>query len=528
MRAVLLLVLLAGNFCLNGYSQLYFPNEQFYTNEIDRYFLKDSSNKAFFNSHLSIRPILDKRTNSDSIYHKDSKQYYWITQKIFNENFLIFKGEDFWVAVDPVLDIVGGSDFSADSLDLLYWNTRGLRVQGKFFDNVAFSTVIYENQALVPQYVSEYVDAAGEFRPSGINYKQENAVIPGYARTKPFKTNGYDFAFAEGQISIVPNKNFNLQFGNGNQFIGNGYRSLLLSDFTTNYPFAKFEGNFWNGRIQYNAIYAIHQNLYRLPAFSSVESTYERKIGTYHYLDFAITPNIQVGLFEGALWRRTDSLGSHEPNWLFLNPIPFLNAGIMAKEKMGYNHILGMNYSFTFSNNRIYGQLALDQKQLLAIQFGYKSYDIFTPKLDVQLEMNVVPTGFYMSNEKRYNYSNNNLPLAHPLTSSFLEGILRLHYEFREAFINNKTNFYAQQFNDTLTDGTDIINGEIGKLAFDQEMRIVLINQVEIGYRFNKNYNLQAVLGWMYRNEQSPGKREITNYIYFGVRTRLRNKTLDF
>ena len=54
------------------------------------------------------------------------------------------------------------------------------------------------------------------------------------------------------------------------------------------------------------------------------------------------------------------------------------------------------------------------------------------------------------------------------------------------------------------------------------------INHFEIGYRFNKNYNLQAVAGWMYRGNHQPGQLNETNYIYFGLRTRLRNKTLDF
>ena len=239
MRALLIIILVVGNLGSLGYGQLYFPNESFYNNEIDRNFIQNSDQKTFFSSHLSLRPILDKRSNGEDIYAKETKQYYWITQKLFKENFLIFQGDDFWCAVDPILDLEGGTDLSGDSLDFLYWNTRGIRVQGRFYDNVAFSTVIYENQALLPAYVMNYIDTHGELRPSFNGYVQQNAVVPGYARTKPFKTTGYDFAFGEGQVSIVPNEHFNIHFGNGNQFIGNGYRSLLLSDFTPNYPFCQ-------------------------------------------------------------------------------------------------------------------------------------------------------------------------------------------------------------------------------------------------------------------------------------------------
>ena len=528
MRAILIIILVVGNFGLSGYGQLYFPNESFYTNEIDRNFLQDSVGKTFFRSHLSMRPVLDTRTNSEAIYFKDMKQYYWITQKIFKENFLIFRGEDFWCAVDPILDLEGGTDLSADSLDFLYWNTRGLRVQGKFFDKVAFSTVIYENQAMLPQYVMNFIDAHGELRPTGGNYQQTNAVMPGYARTKAFKNTGYDFAFGEGQVSIVPNENFNIHFGNGNHFIGNGYRSLLLSDFAPNYPFAKFEGNFWKGRIQYNAIYAIHQNLYRMPFFESVEATFERKIGTYHYLDFAITPNIQLGIFEGAHWKRSDSLGSVAPNWLFLNPLIGVNAAAMNNNDSTYNHILGMNFSWTFFNYRLYAQAILDNG-FGGLQLGIKAMDLFTPKLDVQVEFNQVHSKTYLAEDKRYNYSHNNLPLAHPLTSSFDEIVFNLNYEVKEFFFSNRFVYSSRNLIDTNNRDINIVFDDMNDLGFSiAQTRKTLINNLEIGYRFNKRYNLQAVVGWFFRNGSGPGPDTHTNYIYAGIRTRLRNKTLDF
>lgn len=527
MRVLICTLIFTGFFAFTGKAQFYFPNEQYYTGEIDRFFLKDSA-KNYTNSHLSIRPILDKRTNCDSIYYKNSKHYYWITQKIFKENFLIFKGEDFWCSVDPVIDLEGGADFAADSLDLLYWNTRGLRVQAKFLGKISFSTLFYENQALLPQYVSNFVDAHGEYRVSGNTYTQENAVIPGYARTKPFKTTGYDFAFAEGNVSIVPNKWVNFQFGNGNQFIGNGSRSLLLSDFTVNYPFAKVETNLWNGRIQYNAIYAVHQNLYRIPFFESVEASFERKIGTYHYLDVAITPNFQVGLFEGAVWKRTDSLGTHTPNWLFLNPVPFVNGAVMAKQTAGYNAVFGMNLTYTFLNSRAYGQIVLDQGKFGGAQLGLKSYNLFVPNLDLQVEFNHSPLKTYLAEDKRYNYSHYNLPLAHPLTSGFNESILALSYQYKGFFVTNRTTFYNQKYNDSLPSGIDILNDQLNTSMGANTERNVLLNNLEIGYRFNKNYNLQAVIGWQYRQEQTPGNRDLTSYVYGGIRTRIRNKTLDF
>jgi len=528
MRGLLVILFTVGIFYQNGIAQLYFPNEQYYNSEIERFFYRDSSSQSFFNSHQSLKPILDSRTNSDSIYYKNTKHYYWITQKLFKENFLVFEGKNYWCAVDPIVDLEIGTDFSADSLSRLFWNTRGIRVQAKFLDKVAFSTSVYENQALVPTYISDYVDMHGEFRPSGSSYKQENAVIPGYARTKPFKTTGYDFAFAEGQVSIVPNKWINFQFGNGNQFIGNGYRSLLLSDFSVNYPFGKIETNLWDGRIQYNAIYAIHQNLYRLKEFNSVESTFERKIGTYHYLDFAITKNLQIGLFEGALWRRSDSTGTHDPNWLFINPLPFVNGAFMGDKGTGYNAIFGLNYSYSFLRNRLYGQFVLDNGRVDGMQIGMKSLDLLIEGLDVQVELNAVKNFTYLADDKRYNYSHYNLPLAHPLSSGFTELMGKLSYEKKGFFVTNKISYYHLDQNDTSLAGVNISMDDLASLQNISAPIKTFTNHFELGYRFNKNYNLQVVTGWMYRGRHLPGQLDETNYIYVGVRTRLRNKTLDF
>lgn len=345
-QLTIFLFLLACLHISSAFGQLYLPLNAYYQNEVERQFLTDSAS-TLSNAHLSMKPILDKRTNAENIYQSQGKHYYWITQKIFKENFIVFEGADFWCSIDPILDLELGSDFSADSLERLYWNTRGIRIQGKFFDQVGFSTVIYENQAILPLYQRTYADDHGEFFPNSIltQYQQNNAIIPGYARTKPFKTNGYDFGFAEGYVHYSPSKHFNIQLGNGNHFIGNGYRSLLLSDFTTNYPFLKLETNLWEDRIQYNTIYALHQNPYRLVLYTTPEATYERKIGTYHYLDFAISKNLQIGLFEGNQWRLVDSLGSHQPNYLFLNPVPFVSSLIKQNDSTGFSSIMGINLS---------------------------------------------------------------------------------------------------------------------------------------------------------------------------------------
>lgn len=474
---------------------------------------------------------MDKRTSTNKLYQSDGKFYYWITQKLFKENFLIFEGKDFWCSVDPIVDLEFGSDLSLDSLERMYWNTRGLRVQAKFFNKVGFTSTFHENQAVVPFYQSSYFEDHGEFFPgsTGTSYIQTNAVIPGYARTKPFKQkNGYDFGNAQGTVSYVPNANLNFQIGNGNQFIGNGYRSLLLSSYAVNYPFGKIEANLLNGRIQYNAIYAIHQNLYRLGTYTTPEATFERKIGTYHYLDFAVNENLQIGLFEGSHFKRSDSLGTTQPDFLFANPILGVNTLVNGFENEGFYSILGINTSFSFGGNRIYGQVVIDKSKIAGTQLGIKAYNLIFPNLDFSAEYNYVQLNTYLSTEKRYNYSHYNLPLAHPLVAGFNELTLNLYYQHKRFFVQNRFTYSKRIKNDSIKIGNNILEPSRdvpNELNYNQ---FVVYNRFEIGYRFNKNYNLEAVFGHSYRNETQPTQNPITNYTYIGIRTRLKNKTLDF
>lgn len=516
---------------LSGRGQLYLPIEDFYTGEVYRLTLNDTlKSTSYFKNHLSLKPILDKRTDLKQITHTDENYYYWITQKLFKEHFLVLEGEDFWCAIDPILDLEFGTDFSADSLERLSWNSRGIRIQAKFLEKFAFTTSFYETQVYLPGYINSYTNAHGEFQlnGAGTTYKQYNAVIPGFSRTKPFKVNGYDFSMAEGQLSIVPNAFFNMQFGNGNQFIGAGERSLLLSDFSTNYPFAKFETNLLNGRIQYNVIYALHQNLYRIPFNTTPEATYERKIGTYHYLDFAVSKKFQIGLFEGNQWRRSDSTGTHQPDFNFLNPVIGANSTLKGFENDGYKSILGINLSYMLKAMNLYGQLVFSSTKFGGYQVGFKYYNLLVNGLDFSGEYNHMTLNAYLADDKRYNYSHYNLPLAHPLTAGFDELIFKLSYQSAHFFIQNKFIYAAQTKNDSTPIGNAILASKNSNPISGNYQQHRVYNNFEVGYRFNKNYNLQCVVGHVYRNEDMLSHNPLTNYTYIGLRTRLRNKNFNF
>jgi len=93
----------------------------------------------------------------------------------------------------------------------------------------------------------------------------------------------------------------NFQFGNGKLFIGDGYRSVLLSDNSFSFPHLRFTGSFLKGRMQYTVVHAALQNMIRMREFSSPEGLFEKKAASFMYLSFQVNKKLQLGLFEVSL-----------------------------------------------------------------------------------------------------------------------------------------------------------------------------------------------------------------------------------
>lgn len=113
-----------------------------------------------------------------------------------------------------------------------------MHLQGGLGDHINISAVVYESQGRFAQYFNAYAES---IRPDGGN----PAIIPSIGIAKEFRTDSYDYPIATGYVSYTPNKFFNLQFGHGKQFLGDGYRSLLLSDNAIPYPYLQLNITVW-------------------------------------------------------------------------------------------------------------------------------------------------------------------------------------------------------------------------------------------------------------------------------------------
>ncbi len=143
-------------------------------------------------------------TNSVAKYYKmtmdSSKRYSAVGYFLYKRELIELKTAEGNLWITPLFDVSMGKGMTDSSR--ISQNTRGMRVEGTFGKKVFYSTSFYENQAVFTHYFSDYISQRGElyYKPADSSYYTQNAVVPGAARTKPFKTNGYDYAFAFGNI----------------------------------------------------------------------------------------------------------------------------------------------------------------------------------------------------------------------------------------------------------------------------------------------------------------------------------------
>ncbi len=497
--------------------------------------------------HTGFRPLIENElldynrfralhtTAVDTLAQPNRFQRSWFGRKLRKENLFQRQGEDYYIEVNPLFNFEYGRDL-AETQPLTYFkNSRGVLVQGHLAGKVSFSASVLENQMRVPGYIRAYAAGIGqEYSLNGIPFRTE-AVMPGQGRTKPFGTNGYDFAWAEGYVSYSPLRNLNLQFGHGKLFVGEGYRSMLLSDNAFNYPHFRFTGTFFHNRLQYVSVFASMQQLTRLRVATTPESIFERKAASFHYLSYTVSRKLQVSLFEGTIWRRMNSDQRLLPqDYSFFNPLIGVNAarfGLAAQN----NVLLGTQVKYQpFRKAYFYGQVAADDmaRHKWAWQVGGKWFDVAgIPNLILQAEVNQATRRTYAHTIVLQNYGHYNQPLAHPAGAGFSELVLLANYRYRDYFLEAKFNFMTfRHYAGAEQWGKDIFLSDRNVPLTEPESGSARLfyQEITLGYLVNPMYNMNVVAGWLYRGLAGAPGASVTNYVYFGFRTSLSNFYYDF
>lgn len=481
------------------------------------------NNKAFnefnANTHTAFQPIVQSQirvTDSLNWLSDSEKAYYlhfvnksegkpkrffgWLNQSFFHQNFMVVDTGNFYLTIDPVVNLEFGEDTEDKTANKqkIYTNTRGALLKGNIGTKFSFQTAFYENQSFLPNYLDDYANATD--------------VIPGQGRFKKFKKTGFDYAYSSAYISYSPSKHFNFQLGNDKHFIGDGYRSLLLSDVATNYPYLKATALFAHDKLQFTKLHADLTNLERRPEGSVPEALFMRKSMSVHYLNWLATKWFNIGLFESTIWQTEDSTGTLPFNFLQLNPVPFVNT--LSTGFNNKNHsIVGVNTKIKLPFKTVlYNQFVYDgnvTENQVGIQAGLIFYGI--KNLTLQGEINTVSPETYTLKENNYqSYTHYNQPLAHPLGNNFNEMVGIVNYKYKRYFTQVKVNL-AEYVNYT---------------NFEDATLTTL--QAHLGFLINPKNNLSFLIGATNRTDKTDTFTTKTNYVYFSIQTSLRNLYTDF
>ena len=503
--------------------------------------------------HSSFRPLIkstvNREVNTDSLHLLEfsNKWTKWHKRKLFSEHLIIIKGEDYKVTVSPIIHFSKGKEMESETNT--FSNTRGFIIEGDIGKSVSFFSSFAENQAIFPNYLDAKI--------------RKTKVVFGQGYARDFKKTGFDYAMASGYVGIKPAKHFVVQFGHGKHFIGDGYRSLLLSDNAFNYPFFRIQTSFW--KVQYTNLYAEMQdiNYFENNGIDDYDQMgYAKKYMSSHYLSANVNSKLNIGIFESVIWGGNHAPGSRGFDVKYFNPISLFRP-LMYFRKSPHNALVGINAKYKLPlKSHLYGQLVLDEFSLnemklgddwygskYVYQLGAKVYDaIGLENLTMQIEYNLVRPYTYAHHNPQQNYAHYNQPLAHPLGANFSEKLLIINYR-KERWVA-RAQLMLAKYGDKIKGaptsyGNDVYmsTGEFeepsgfihagrpsdfGIVMYQGDLTDINYMQFNIAYIINPTTNFKIDFGITKRDLVSESDEVNTIFYSIGLKTDLFNHYYDF
>lgn len=403
-----------------------------------------------------------------------------LSRKSFFANrshFFNYKDADYTLVINPILN----AGFGLNRLlgNNASYNTRGLEICGTIYKNLSFYTYVTDNIIFPMNYVANFVG--------------DSRVYPSANLTKGLPGGGYNFLQSRGYLIYNPIKPIRLQFGHDRHFIGDGYRSFILSDFGREFLFAK--ASFTHRRVNFMFLGGQMANQFA----KNHENGVEKKYLAFHHLSVNISKKLNIGFFESIVFSRTDTNGVNSGyDFSYANPLVLYRSvehGLNSSD----NVLLGFNFKYIpFKKILIYGQFVLDEFKLseikanngwysnkYAYQIGLKLINPF--KIDgliLRIEHNAARPYTFMHFKRAQSYVHNNIPIGHPLGANFKETLLIMNYylssravlslhcmHFIKGFDKGKLNFGGDIANNIYTTyvkkyGNYIGQGESAEVTF--------------------------------------------------------------
>ncbi|EDM37172.1 hypothetical protein PBAL39_05218 [Pedobacter sp. BAL39] len=456
----------------------------------------------------------------------------WVRRKITEEHLFNFKDEDYEVYADFLPDFQIGREFNESKTTWL--NTRGFQIGGKVGEKFSFYTNGFENQAVFANYLTDFID--------------KNQVIPSQMASSKLGNKTKDWSYVTALLSYTPNKHLNVALGYDKNFIGDGYRSMLLSDVAANYSFLRVRASL--GNIQYQTIFG-----YMLDP-GAPKLTNDRRLGdrgkwaAMHYLDWNATNRFSIGFFQAVTWADAEVEGKRGFDFNYVHPFIFLRSVESANTTSPDKMRLGLNAKYeVLDKTTVYGQFMIDEftaKEFFsnkgywankwALQVGLRGADLFKVEgLNYLAEFNTARPYTYAHFDRVSNYAAMNQPLAHPMGANFRELLGIMNYSYGRFDFQGQLMYarYGQDADDQ-NYGKDIfksynsVESQYGNFIGQGIKTNLYFGEARVSYLLNPKYNLRLELGGVYRRESADIGRTSTGLITFGLRSTFRNLYQDF
>ncbi len=477
-----------------------------------------------YNLRLAMMSNLEWATGQRNEYA--SKKPIWKSFYETPANLYEVNKENFFLAINPVIHYIISKE--SDNDQHLFLNTRGVTLRGRIADKIGFAASITDNQERDPLYVQQFI--------------KERMAVPGAGFYKDFKdVGGVDYFDARGYITTHVAKIIDIAFGYDKNFIGNGHRSLFLSDFSSNMLFLKLNTRIW----KFN-----YQNLFMELTSGNrqgASTLFPKKYAAIHHLDVAVTKWLNVGLFEGIVFGRKDHF-----EFGYLNPVIFYRS-IEQQSGSFDNSVAGIDFKANLAKRfQFYGQFLLDEFNLVesrrgsgwwgnkfGIQAGAKYIDAFKIKnLDLQVETNRVRPFTYSHRDSVANYTHYNQPLAHPLGANFQEFLGMARYQPAPRWLLHAKAIYFKQGKDTGTTsfGSNIFlpnTPPFRKMDYGYDVGAGVTTKTAlasmlVSYEIKPNLFFEASAFYRRQSASLNSFKKNTTVISLGVRWNVERREFDF
>ena len=441
--------------------------------------------------------------------------------------------DNFFLKIDPVIRL----EFGDDSYDnnLIFQNTRGIKIRGIIDNKIFFSSSIFENQQRFLNYIENEIERLNAIPGQGFFRSYQSGIID--------NLNGWDFLNSSAYFGFKISNSINLRMGHGRHFIGHGKRSLLLSDYANNYFYLQLNTRIW--KFHYQNTFA------ELTARSNKDlagdNLLPKKYFVAHYLDLQVNRKLSIGIFESVVFSRENNFELQ-----YLNPVIFYRSVEQFLDSPD-NALFGLNIQYIPKSKwEIYGQLMLDELKTselfsgdgwwgnkVAYQLGIKKFDLFNvPNLDVQIEHNTARPYTYAHRSQETDskpitsYSHFNQPLAHPYGANFRETLITLKYRpHKKIYIDGLLLLSEYGDSETQNVGRDIlISYESRPSDFNHSTGQGRPNNI-VGLHFSASFeffpNYFLDLNLIQRSQKSNQEAIMnTRYIGLGLRANISNSRI--